>query len=114
MRRCRRLPQALPAQAISAIRRHRQLDGFLGAPAGARQAAGEFRAAADAGEAARGWNFYPICHETDRFLSVFFHIGFIAGGRIIGRIRCFVEAIRAKKFTGYSKGIRWPAIRKPP
>jgi hypothetical protein len=47
------LPQALPAQAILAIDRHRQARGFLGAPARSRRAAGEFRAAAGTGEAAR-------------------------------------------------------------
>jgi hypothetical protein len=50
----RRLPQTIPAQAILAVIRHRQPGGFLGAPAWTRQAAGEFRSASGAGEAARG------------------------------------------------------------
>jgi hypothetical protein len=50
----RHLPQAIPAQAIAAIDRHRQADGFLGAPAWPCQTAGEFRSAAGTGEAAGG------------------------------------------------------------
>ena len=49
----RRLPQALPAQAILALQRHRQLGCFLRAPAGAREIAAEFGAAARADEATR-------------------------------------------------------------
>jgi hypothetical protein len=48
------LPQAIPAQAIAAVERHRQPCNFLGAPAWSRQAAGEFCSAAGASEAARG------------------------------------------------------------
>jgi hypothetical protein len=52
---CRRLAQAIPAQAIlTLIDRHRQPRGFLGAPARPRETAGEFRSAAGTGEAARG------------------------------------------------------------
>jgi len=38
---------------LLALDRHRQPRGFLGAPAGSRHAAGEFRAATGTGEAAR-------------------------------------------------------------
>ena len=48
----RHLPQAIPAQAIPALHRHRQPRGFLGAPARPRRAAGEFRSAGGTGEAA--------------------------------------------------------------
>jgi len=51
------LPQAIAAQAIAAIDRHRQDGGFLGAPARSRQAAGEFRSAAGASQPARWWIF---------------------------------------------------------
>jgi hypothetical protein len=55
---CRRhLSQAVAAQAIAAIERHRQPPGFLGAPARPGQAAREFRSAAGTSEAARGWRF---------------------------------------------------------
>jgi hypothetical protein len=50
----RHLPQAIPAQAIAAVDRHRQAGGFLVAPAWPCQAAGEFRSAAGTGEAAGG------------------------------------------------------------
>jgi hypothetical protein len=49
----RDLPQAIPAQAILAGDRHRQLYGLLGAPARACRIAGEFRSAAGTGKAAR-------------------------------------------------------------
>jgi hypothetical protein len=49
----RRLPQAIPAQAIAAIKWHRQAGGFLGAPTRARQAAGEFRTASGTSQPAR-------------------------------------------------------------
>jgi hypothetical protein len=48
----RHLPQTILAQAVAAIERHRQADGFLGAPAWPSQAAGEFGSASRAGEAA--------------------------------------------------------------
>jgi hypothetical protein len=48
------LPQAIAAQAIAAIERHRQPRHFLDAPARFRQAAGEFRSAAGTSEPARG------------------------------------------------------------
>jgi hypothetical protein len=48
----RRLAQTVPAQAIIIPDRHRQARGFLGAPARACEAAGEFRSAAGTGEAA--------------------------------------------------------------
>src|SRR4030081_1178850 len=53
----RHLPQAIPAQAIAAIDRHRQTRDFLGAPAWPWQAAGEFRSASGTGEAAGGRSF---------------------------------------------------------
>jgi hypothetical protein len=49
----RRLAQAIAAQAIAAVDRHRQFYGFLGAPARAGQAARKFRPAPGTGEAAR-------------------------------------------------------------
>jgi hypothetical protein len=49
----RHLPQAIPAQAIAALNRHRQPRGFLGAPARPCRAAGEFRSATGTSEAAR-------------------------------------------------------------
>jgi hypothetical protein len=48
----RQLPQAIAAQAIAAIERHRQPRGFLGAPARSGETAGEFRSATGTGEAA--------------------------------------------------------------
>jgi hypothetical protein len=42
----RRLAQTVPAQAVAAFDRHRQLCGFLRAPAGAGKIAAEFRSAA--------------------------------------------------------------------
>jgi isochorismate synthase EntC len=53
----RGLAQAIAAQAILAIERHRQARDFFGTPAGTCQAAGEFRSAPGTGEAARGLNF---------------------------------------------------------
>jgi hypothetical protein len=53
----RSLPQAIAAQAILAIDRHRQARNFLGAPARPRQAAGEFRSAPGTGKASRGLDF---------------------------------------------------------
>jgi len=50
----RPLPQAIAAQAIAAIWRHRQPRHFLGAPARSREAAGEFRSAAGTSQPARG------------------------------------------------------------
>jgi hypothetical protein len=50
----RRLPQAIAAQAIAAVGRHRQDEGLLGAPAGSPDVAGERRSASGTGEAARG------------------------------------------------------------
>jgi hypothetical protein len=49
----RRLAQAIAAQAIAAIDRHRQDEVFLGAPARPRDVAGELRSASGTGEAAR-------------------------------------------------------------
>ena len=46
------LAQAIAAQAILIGERHRKAGGFLGAPAGARQAAAEFGAAAGADDSA--------------------------------------------------------------
>jgi hypothetical protein len=53
----RRLPQAIAAQAIPAVDRHRQDECFLGAPARPRDIAGEFRSASGTGEAARAGVF---------------------------------------------------------
>jgi hypothetical protein len=67
----RRLPQAIPAQAIlTLIDRHRQAAGFLGAPARPREAAGEFRSASGAGEAAGRRIFQPIFHGKNRIVPV--------------------------------------------
>jgi hypothetical protein len=52
---CHHLPQAIGAQAVPAIARHRQPRDFLGAPARFRQAADEFRAAAGTSQPARWW-----------------------------------------------------------
>ena len=46
----RHFPQAIPAQAVLACDWHGQAGGFLRAPAGAGQAAGEFGAAGRAGD----------------------------------------------------------------
>jgi hypothetical protein len=54
---CRRFPQAIAAQAVLAVERHRQSRGFLGAPARPREAAGELRSASGTGEAAGGRHF---------------------------------------------------------
>jgi hypothetical protein len=51
------LAQAIAAQAIPAVDRHRQDCGFLGTPAGSRDVAGEFRSASGTGEAARAGGF---------------------------------------------------------
>ena len=58
-------PQALPAQAITAVDRHRQPHRFLSAPAWSGQVAGKFRAAAGAGDAARDCerNVLTIRHD---------------------------------------------------
>jgi hypothetical protein len=74
-RNARQLPQTFTAQAVAALRRHRQLCGLLGAPAIAGEVAGEFRSAAGAGEAARGWNFCPICHESNQIPPTIFMPG---------------------------------------
>jgi hypothetical protein len=60
----RHLPQAIAAQAIAVVARHRQPRHFLGAPARFRQAAGEFRAAAGTSQPARWWIFQLICHQS--------------------------------------------------
>src|SRR5579859_759381 len=52
-----RLAQAIAAQAILAVERHRQPRGFFGAPARAGEAAGEFRSAPGTGEPPRGLDF---------------------------------------------------------
>jgi hypothetical protein len=65
----RRLAQAIPAQAILSPDRHRQARGFLGAPARACQAAGEFRSAAGTGETAGAGDFQPICHQPNRIFT---------------------------------------------
>jgi hypothetical protein len=62
------LAQTIRTQAIAGIRRQRQAEGFIRAPAVAGEAAGKFGSASGASEAARGWVFYPICHESGRFL----------------------------------------------
>jgi len=49
----RRLAQTIPAQAIAAFSRHRQLGGFLGTPASAGEVATEFRSATGTDKAAR-------------------------------------------------------------
>jgi aryl-alcohol dehydrogenase-like predicted oxidoreductase len=46
------LPQTFRTQTITGIRRHRQAERFIRAPAAAREIAGEFGAATGAGEAA--------------------------------------------------------------
>jgi hypothetical protein len=53
----RHLPQAIAAQAIAAVGRHRQDEAFFGAPAGSRDVAGEFRSASGTGEATRAGAF---------------------------------------------------------
>jgi hypothetical protein len=53
----RRLAQAIAAQAIAAVDRHRQDGVFLGTPARSRDVAGEFRSASGTGEAARAGGF---------------------------------------------------------
>jgi hypothetical protein len=83
---CRQLPQAIPAQAIAAIGRHRQSCGFLGAPAGAGEAAGERRSTAGTNHAARRHAFlrrqvfrrrqaFRICHESNRIVAMIFTPG---------------------------------------
>ncbi len=71
----RSLPQTIAAQAIPAIDGNRQAGNFFGAPARPGQIAGEFRSASGTSEAARGLNFQPICHESNRTLAVFFMSG---------------------------------------
>jgi hypothetical protein len=53
----RRLAQAIAAETIAAVGRHRQDCGFLGTPARSRDVAGEFRSASGTGEAARAGGF---------------------------------------------------------
>jgi hypothetical protein len=66
----RKLAQAIRTQAVAAIPgRHRQAEGFVGAPAWAGRAAGKIRAAIFAGEAARAVDFRAICHEGRRILT---------------------------------------------
>ena len=73
------LAQTLPAQAILALDRHRQLCRLLGAPAIAREVAAEFGAAAGTGEAARGRlrmrDFFRICHDLRKSFAVIFMSG---------------------------------------
>jgi hypothetical protein len=63
----RHLPQAVTAQAIAAADRHRQDEGFLGAPAGSTDVAGERRSASGTGEAAWAGAFQPGAFESGVF-----------------------------------------------
>jgi hypothetical protein len=63
----RDLPQAIAAQAIAAVDRHRQDEGFLGAPAGSRDVAGERRSASGTGEATRASAFQPGAFQSGVF-----------------------------------------------
>jgi len=62
----RRFPQAIAAQAVFAIERHREAKAFVCAPAGSGEGAGEFGAAARAGEAARGLISWLAFHAFKR------------------------------------------------
>ena len=75
------LPQAVAAQAIAAIKRHRQSRDFLGAPACFRQAAGEFRSAAGTSQPAQWWIFQLIGHLNQ--ICPRFHVGFMSNRSII-------------------------------
>jgi 3-mercaptopyruvate sulfurtransferase SseA len=67
------LPQAIAAQAIAAIERHRQPRHILGAPARFSQAAGEFRSAAGTSQPAQWWIFQLIGHPNQ--ICPRFHVG---------------------------------------
>ncbi len=75
----RRLPQTVPAQAILALERHRQLGRLLRAPTIARHIAAELGAAAGAVKAARDQlrnrDFFRICHDLRRSFAVIFMSG---------------------------------------
>jgi hypothetical protein len=74
-----RSSQAVTAQAIAAGGGHRQLGGFLGAPAIAGEIAAKFGTAGGAGQAAaqrdgagRTVRFSPICHANGlNFRAIF-------------------------------------------
>src|SRR4051794_9147843 len=106
----RRLAQAVPAQAILALHRHRQPRGFLRAPAIAREVAAEFSAAACAGEAARfrRRGCFRICHDPRKGFAVIFMSG--------SSVAAVYYALRTDSQSGWqrAKEDRWPAIRKPP
>jgi hypothetical protein len=68
----RHLLQTRAAQTILAFDRHRQAQGFLGAPAGAAWTASEYRSASGTGKAARRGAFCPICHVAAKIFAVFF------------------------------------------
>jgi hypothetical protein len=53
----RSFAQAIAAQAILTVERHRQARGFLSTPARPGKTAGEFRSAPGTGEPARRLNF---------------------------------------------------------
>ncbi len=107
--RRRRLPQALPAQTILALERHRQLCRLLRAPAASREVAAELGAAAGAGEAAwflqRG--FFRICHDLRRSFAVIFMSG--------SSVAAVYYAPRTYQESGSNarRTDRWPVIRKP-
>ena len=75
----RRLAQAIAAQAILAVDRHRQACGFVLAPAGAGQVASELGSAAGAGELAgrreAQARVFRICHDLRRSFAAIFMSG---------------------------------------
>jgi hypothetical protein len=65
-------PQAILAKAIPAGHRHRQSQGFVLAPAIARDIAGELGSACGAFELPLRYRFCPICHDwTEKFAAFF-------------------------------------------
>jgi hypothetical protein len=58
---CRGAAQAIGTQTLAALDRHRQAEAFIGAPAGVREAAGEFGAATGTDEAPGSRVGFVLC-----------------------------------------------------
>jgi hypothetical protein len=69
--RLRQFPQAILAKAIFTRHRHRQSQGFVLAPAIARDIAAELGSACGALELPLRYCFCPICHDSIRKFAAF-------------------------------------------